>query len=280
MISRLRSELVVCGLLSGVVALFGIAIAVSLPNLGREPLPERLSELIPYVREAFFVVPILTGIIVGTSLTAAEFDVGTSVFVWSIAANRTRWFLETAGVGLMLVAVCWAPIGIAEHILSQRLGPQLDAQLSPMGLDSSAMLMLSRALLTFAVVCVIGMVSGRTIPTVLLGAIASILLLAVLETAFFAWRDVQVEPVDPTLAGTLPVGSRVATLDGRLVGDQEARSALSLEETQFVDRYEWVLVGLSPVAHAETDAEEFAVFGAATLTLLALTSRIAESRRP
>ena len=270
----------VCGLVSGVLGVWGIGVAVGLPSLDSEPLSERMTELIGYGRDAFFFVPILTGIIVGASLTAGEFDAGTSVFAWWTAANRTRWFLEMAGVGLLLVAICWVPLGIAEHMLSHGLGPELDAQLSPMGLDSSATLVLSRGLLAFAVVSLIGMVSGRTIPTILVGVIASFLLLAVIETAFFAWRDAQLGPVDPMLAGTWPADRRVATLDGRLVEEQEARMARTLDDKDFVAHYQWMIVGLSPLTHAETDAEEFAAFGAATLVLLAVASRVAETRRP
>ena len=74
--------------------------------------------------------------------------------------------------------------------------------------------------------------------------------LAVFTGAFSIWRDTQLAVVDPAAPGTFQVGTRVATLNGRLLSGDQARQALALAGPEFGQRYELVTAGLIGVQHS------------------------------
>lgn len=180
--------------------------------------------------------------------------------------------------GLTLLLLLSLPLALAECYVSEVLNPLQNAQMSPFGLDPSAILILFRALLVFSVVCLVGAFSGRILPTMLIGMVTAFVMLAVLETAFIAWRGNQVSVIDPTTAGALPLGSQVATLDGHLVGTSEAQSAMSLGP-EFSQRYQLLPVGLSPSKREEIIAEECAAAAFVSIGLLTLMVVVIETRR-
>jgi hypothetical protein len=236
-------------------------------------------DALQYYRDAALFLPLVFAVLLGSSLVAADIENGTAAFTWSIAPSRSRWFVEVASVGLVLLIPVWLPIAMSEVYLSLTLSPVQNSQTSPLGLDPSPWLILFRMLLVYAVVCLVGSQFGRVLPAVLVGMIVGLLALALLESACLAWRGGQVSTIDPTEVGSLPLGTEVATLDGRLVGAAEARSALAMGSA-FGQSYQFVPVGLASSKRAEIIAEECGLAGLASTGLFVLTALVIERRRP
>lgn len=237
-------------------------------------------ELVAYARAALVCLPVLAGLVVGTSLVAGEIDRGTSVFAWSVALDRRHWLAEIVAAGLLLVLVIAIPVAVAGEMLSSALGTQLDATWSPAGIDPSALLLLVRPIAALAIAAVVGAVVGRSLPTLLIGLVASCLVLGALELGFAAGRGTQAIPIDPSSPGVFWVADRIVALDGRVVSDQEARAAADKLGDRFYAQYRKVPFGLTPADRERTLTGEVVAVTATAGIALFFAGVLVERRRP
>jgi len=235
--------------------------------------------LVPYVRSALLCLPILAGLFFGASLIAAELDQGTSAFSWSMALSRRHWLAETAIAGVLMVLAVSVPIAGASWLLGSDLGAQLDVTSSPSGIDPSALLLISRPMAALSIAALVGIILGRSLPTLIVALVVSCLVLGALEVGFNTWRQAGVTPIDLSTPGVLYVGDRLATMDGRLLSDQEANAAAK-NGGSYLALFQHVPVGLTPQARASTLACQVGLTLVTGAVALLATGVLIERRRP
>lgn len=277
---RLRLEILIFLVASVVVSAGTLAVANTFAHLGTAAPDASLMELVSYIRLVLVGLPVLAGVVIGTSLIATDLDQGATVFAWSVALRRLRWLAETAIVGVLIVLVISIPVAWSSRVLSAALGPQLDATTSPASIDPSALLLSTRCVVALSVACLVGIVLGRALPTLLTSLLVSLLVIGAFEVGFGLTRDAQITPIDSSTPGSLYVGTRLEAPDGRLLTvDEAAAGSSSLDSANFA-AYKLVVVGLRPSARAVLVAEEIGALVASAAGALATTGIVIRNRRP
>ena len=278
-LSRLRLEFLICGVTSLVWAILGLLLAIQLPDPGQGAMPESLGQIVMYWRLGFLALPIMSAVVLASSLIAGDLEAGSVTFAWSVVLSRARWLLETTAIGLLALVTLLLPMCLSAHLIGTGLSASSDANLAPGQLDLSVILVVGRSLLVFAVVCLAGTMIGRTVPTLLVGAMAGLVLLAVVELAFLGLRDGRLTAVDPSTPGALAVRTGVATLDGHILGESEARVVLQ-GGPDLAKNYQLITLGLSPSARAQLVMQQLAVMVAGSLVTVGIASRLVETKSP
>lgn len=235
---------------------------------------------VPYARAALVCLSVLAGVILGTSLVAAEFEHGTAVFAWSVAVSRPRWLAETVVAAVLAILVVSIPLAIASVILSQALGPQLDATSSPSGIDPYPLLLIVRAVVAFSLAALVGVVVGRSLPTLLGALLISCLVLGALELTFAGWREADATPIDLAAPIGFYISDAAVAHDGQVVSLSDAFATAERLGKPFEELYRPVQLGLTPETRAWVVAGEGGSIVAIAAAGLIVAGVLVERRRP
>jgi hypothetical protein len=172
---------------------------------------------------ALILLPIVGGLLVGTSLVGKEIDERTTTFAWSIAPDRRRWLLLRVvppAVFLVLVALA---IGLFDDWVMWLASHQPQSVLGFDLLGLRGIVPAGAALSTFGISLFVGAVMGRVLPTLLIagGFIAA----AYLGVSFVSGRFLENETIVVAVA-TAPPGLQLdsffQTPEGELISWDEA----------------------------------------------------------
>jgi hypothetical protein len=179
--------------------------------------------------------------------------------------------------GLVVIAI---PLAIASAGLSAALGPQADSTSSPSGIDTAPLLLIARPWAAFSIAAVVGVVIGRSLPTLVLGGLAACLVLGALELTFAGWRESGVVPIDLSVAGSFYVSDGAVTSDGHTVSVSDALATADRLGKPPNELYRFVQLGLPPETRAWMLAGEAGSIAATAGAGLFAAWVLVERRRP
>jgi hypothetical protein len=235
---------------------------------------------VPYDRAALVGLSVMAGVILGTSLVASEIETGTAVFAWSIVPRRCRWLSDAYVIGICGLVAIAIPLAIASAGLSAALGPQADSTSSPSGLDTAPLLLIVRPWAACSIAAVVGVVVGRSLPTLLLASLAACLVLGALELTFGGWRDAAAVPIDLSAPGAFYVSDAAVARDGHVVSVSDALATANSLGKPPDELYQFVQLGLPPQTRAWMLAGEAGSITAVAAAGLLAASVLVERRRP
>lgn len=146
----------------------------------------QLLTLVPGAQLASIGLATLIGASLGGLTVAAELEAGTAVLAWSIAPSRRRWLLDRAGGLAGLLVIMLLPWMFATWLLASSI-PAGDGQMA-LDLYAGAGHVLGVGLVAFATATLLGVRTGRLIPTVVGASIATFLIAGALAWAFAIWH--------------------------------------------------------------------------------------------
>ncbi len=278
-IRRLRLELLIC--LGASIALATLACALA-HTLAQAHIPGAVGSwmgLVPYTKAMLIAAPVLAGLLIGISLVATEIERGTSAFTWSVALNRRWWLAQTVLAGAALVIVISLPGALASDQLSHAIGPRLDAT-ALTTVDSAWALLLARPLVAYAIAVLVSLVVGRSLPALLVGLVATAIVLGAIEGGFSVLREAQTTVIDPSDAGVLYMGDGFVGPGARIVTNLQAETAAHDLGIAFGARYRPVSVGLTPGTRTATLVGQLALTTFSVVVLVAVAGLLVEHRRP
>jgi hypothetical protein len=233
-----------------------------------------------YLRLGLVTLPLLAGAILGTSLVATEIEQSTATFAWSVIARRRTWLIGVCTTGVMALLLLAIPLASASAGLSASLGPIADTDNSPAGIDMAPVLLLGRGLVAFSASALIGIVVGRSLPTLVISVLVSLLILLALQVAFDTWRDGAAVPVDTSVPGVYYVSDAAIDGDGRVLTVSDAYATAESLGRDPDDLYRFVQLGLTPPSRAQMLAAESVLLIGLTAIGLIATGVFATRRRP
>lgn len=126
---------------------------------------------IPLATIVIGLAPAAAALVVGVSLVGKELDNRTTVLAWSLSTSRRRWLaLRVAPVAVVVLAV-----GLVGGAFSDRLialsNPMIDPSSNLAGLGFRGWAPASQSLAVFGISLLIGAVSGRLMPSLLLSVV-------------------------------------------------------------------------------------------------------------
>lgn len=243
---------------------------------------------------AMLFVPLVAGLLLGVPLVGREIEQRTAATAWALAGSRTRWLAGRLAPVLLLAVVLGLVLAVASTVLEVAItaggiwgtsfgaamffGPPIVAHVA-LGLATG---LLSGALI------------GRTLPALIVGAVATLAALILVFTLKAGW-DPQRSLYDSTVAFTDDQPNadlldptwdyRFASLDGSqyLTRDE----ALALVPTGTADVRKWLKDNFQPEVRGPSDivtrdwqALETTGLLVAAGVLLLLAFPIVERRRP
>jgi len=217
--------------------------------VGTEEFLQQNEELAGKVMAAMAVLPLLAGLLLGTPLVASELESGTAMLAWSLVPSRRRWLATRLAIlGLGLGALLVLPAFAADLLVAVR-PPGYDmstATLVDYGLRGP--LVVARGLVAFAIGVAVGMALGRTLPALLVGGVAVLLLWNGLTMyAYSGWPPSEQFTPRPDQyymqTGDTFVAIGVTPEDGEAAGDHGAVIGIPGERLAFVATREIVLLG-------------------------------------
>jgi hypothetical protein len=177
----------------------------------------------PVVLAAFALLPVVGGLLVGTSLIGKEIDERTTTFAWSIGPDRRRWLALRALPPAVLLVVVTLAVGLFVDwviwLASRRPLIELGFDLLPFrGVAPAA-----AAVAALGIAMFVGAVMGRVLPTLLVagGFVAA----AYIGAGFVSDRFLENETIVVDVA-TAPPGQQLdsyfQTPEGELITWDEA----------------------------------------------------------
>ena len=135
------------------------------------------------IYDALFIVPMLTGLVIGSSLVAGDLQRRTNRFAWTQSVSRTRWYLTksalvaavavVSSVAVAAVAAWWVSIVTTEtsnasHYWSVQLqSPEWGSRIHPALFDVTGYVVVAYALFALALGVTFGAVFRKTFWSVL-----------------------------------------------------------------------------------------------------------------
>jgi len=119
--------------------------------------------------EAMRVLPLAVGLLGGVPIVAREIEAGTSATAWSLNPSRVRWLANQIGPIALVLAVCLSATAVAAALVG---GHRLEWGESGAALDVglSGPPALARGLGAFGLGLLAGVLLGRSLPGLILGA--------------------------------------------------------------------------------------------------------------
>jgi hypothetical protein len=143
---------------------------------------DRIHGLTGFAVYALAVTPTAIAVMIGGSIVAREIEHRTAAFVWSADAGRLRWLAERVAVAMayvFLIAVICALVG-SQVAAAADPGAAPGSSFAFYGLHGPVVVI--RTVFAFLLGLVVGAVAGRMIPTLLVAAAGTVLVIAVLSS--------------------------------------------------------------------------------------------------
>jgi len=177
---------------------------------------------------AMSVAPFAIGTLLGSPVVAREIDTGTSELAWSLTVSRTRWLVGRLLPLLSAVLLASLLLGFGAEWLEHVRFSVVPAAESFRDYGSRGPLLAARAVTAFSIGILVGTVMGRTVPALVLTAIASVVVYFALSTAALALQPL--DPVSTSQAqgdiGVLNVRLAWRTPGGQVLSDEQARQTI------------------------------------------------------
>ena len=175
------------------------------------------------------LLPIVGGLLIGTSLVAKEIDQGTATFAWSVGPDRRRWLLLRAAPTALLLVVVALAIGLFDDWLIWLAQRQPVAGLGFELMAFRGVVPAGAALSVLGISMFVGAVMGRILPTLLIAG--GFVVCAYLGASFLGERFLENE--------TIVVESVVAPPGRTVEGFFETPEGERISWDEAFNRYGW-----------------------------------------
>lgn len=241
------------------------------------------------------LLPIVSGLILGTGLVGKELDRGTAALAWSVAPSRRAWLLDRVVPAALLVTLACLAAGLIADGLQFARDPLIDPARTFANLGLRGIVIAGEGLFVFGIALAIGAFVGRVLPTLILSAVlalggyagTTVLMDVLLSTETIALTSSgETENEGPTIFGIgRVIDTRVRTPDGRDLTWEAAAAEYGDEVDPGADAYhergfDWVYI-LNPGAlYPIVEWRMTVIYGAMGLIGIVLAFAIVERRRP
>lgn len=167
--------------------------------------------------------PVLAGMLLGVPAVSREIEHGTASLPWTLSGMRRRWLGRRALGLILLLLFVLAPLGLAADILEAARNPLVDASRAFADEGLRGGVLVARGIAGFGVGLLLGLVMGRQLPAVILGLVASLVIVVAGLLAMEAWSDraATYVPVDSPRLGDLSIRVGFRGHDGQIVSMQD-----------------------------------------------------------
>lgn len=229
------------------------------------------------------LLPYVAGLFLGGPLISREIERGTTRLAWSIAPSRLRWYLGRTLPIVAAILLATSATGVAAERLTAAIAPNVDLANAFDNFGQRGLLVAITALVITAGAIGLGAVTGRVLPTIILGLVLGYVGLtgvARLHEQFTAREAVAIESED-VRRGDRYIDELFRLPDGRLVGWSElADIDPAALESELGPRYPVVSLVIPGERYRAVEAREALMLGAIALAMLAGTALIVQRRRP
>lgn len=229
------------------------------------------------------VLPFALGVVAGVPIVARELELGTLQTSWWLAGSRMRWLLHKIIPVLVVVVAATAFAAAAASYLESLRRVVSASMIQDLTLHGPPVV--ARAFGAFGLGLLVGAITGRTLPSVLITGALSLALVAVLGLARDQWMFDRREFIDD--AGWHGVGYGIAYVspDGQRLDES---AAFSLVPTGVNDPYAWfaengyreIEVGIRDDVAVRWIWYDMLAFGTAGAVALVLGALVIIRRRP
>jgi hypothetical protein len=235
---------------------------------------------------AMAVLPFAAGILTGVPVVARELETRTAQTAWSLSPSRTRWLAHQIWPIMLVVGAAVTVAAIASGMLYTTRANSFPPELFNAGFHGP--IVAARAVAGFGIGTLIGTLTGRSLPAVIVAAVIALAAVIVLPvTARDAWARTQPRELYEWSdeRPRVILDSFYRGPDGQLV---PVDVAFALVPDNVEDPYSWLFdagyVAFSTGISAETAAQWEGIENAGTLAVGALlvgaTFRVVNRRRP
>lgn len=242
----------------------------------------RHNDVVANVLGTTFILPLVVGLVPGSTLIAGEIERGSAQLSWTLAASRTRWLFERL-VPLVVVVVLASGISAATgESLAQATRPWLEPRSSFEEFGARGPLAVLRAI-TFAMVALlVGALVGRQLPALVIAFVVCLgLLLALAVMRPFGEPLVPIQTESP--GGDLHVTARYRAADGSLLTYREAVDRIGPQDgpSGFIpEGFEYVGIGVPGERLAAVEWRESLLLIVISGIAVAATVILLQRRRP
>jgi hypothetical protein len=302
-----RFELVGFGVLLGVLAVAGLAVAGMLDATGYGALCDPMaagnppecesmgrryydlqSDAVPLVQGLLLAVPYLLGLLAGPPLVARELERGTGRLAWSLAPSRVRWFMARLAPILAAVFILALLAGLTLDRLTAAMEPRTDVFQSFASFGGRGGVLAARATFVFAIGVAVGAVLGRTLPALLVTAVIGWVALAGGSHVHGLWLAAEAVYVDDETGAGLPgamfIDQRLRDPSGRVLTWDEAYAAMppdAADDAEFPPAgWSYVTLLVPGERYPFVQAREVAALGGASLVAVGIAAGAVARRRP
>jgi ABC-type transport system involved in multi-copper enzyme maturation permease subunit len=128
------------------------------------------SEALPLM-QAFGMVALLVGGLLGVGMVSREIETGTASFAWALAGSRRRWLLGRLLPIVVVVIALLAVLAVTSDALLAARQPWVAPEQSLVDLDGHGSVLVLRGLVALLVGVLVGLLIGRTLPTVIVSTV-------------------------------------------------------------------------------------------------------------
>jgi hypothetical protein len=163
--------------------------------------------------------PVLAGMLVGAPAVSRELEHGTASLPWTLSGRRKRWLARRVLILAAILVAALIPLGLAADGLEAIRNPTVDASRSFGSEGLRGGVLVARGVAGFGAGLLLGLVVGRQLPTVILGLVASGLLLVGGLAAMDGWSRSAATYVslDHARLGDRSILAALRGHDGRIV---------------------------------------------------------------
>jgi hypothetical protein len=163
--------------------------------------------------------PVLAGVLLGVPAVSREIEHGTASLPWTLSGRRKRWLARRVLILAAILLAALVPLGLAADGLEATRNPLADASRSFGSEGLRGGVLVARGVAGFGAGLLLGLVMGRQLPAMILGIVASVLILVGGLTAMAAWSLSAAThvPLDQPRLGDLSILAAYRGHDGRIV---------------------------------------------------------------
>ena len=179
------------------------------------------------VMAAMWLLPLVAGVLAGSVLVAREVEHRTTQFAWSVGTSRRRWFLDRV-VPVFVVAVGAVVLAaIAGQVVEAARAPWINPLVSANDFGLRGPIVVALAVAAFGISVLVGAVSGRMLPALILAAVLVVGVRSVVDQMLPFGEPVVILPdsIFSDIATTdypLVTSGAWQASDGRLLSFEEA----------------------------------------------------------
>lgn len=229
------------------------------------------------------ILPLVIGVIPGSSLLASEIEHRSIQLSWTLVPSRRRWLLKRLLPVVLFVVLASGTAAVAGELLVGGRTPWLDSRLSFEEYGARGPVAVLRTVAFAMIALLVGAVIGRQVPALVIGAVAGLGLLLLLTTLRPFGEPLAPIPVVDSLGGNLVVSARYRADDGTLLTYGEAIERGPPQEDPggyILDGYEHVTMGVPGERLAAVEFRESIILLAISGAALAATMVVVQRRRP